>query len=32
VLVVQHLFRAGLLQKRGCRYQKDSPDLFWLEL
>jgi hypothetical protein len=28
VLVVQHLFRAGLLQKRGCRYQKDSPDLF----
>jgi hypothetical protein len=28
VLVVQHLFRAGLLQKRGCKYQKDSPDLF----
>jgi hypothetical protein len=27
VLVVQHLFRAGLLQKRGCKYhQKASPD------
>jgi hypothetical protein len=26
MLVVQHLFRADLLQKRGCKYQKDSPD------
>ena len=26
VLVVQHLFRAGLVQKRGRKYQKDSPD------
>jgi hypothetical protein len=26
MLVVQHFFRAGLLQKRGCKYQKDSPD------
>jgi hypothetical protein len=26
VLIVQHLFRAGLVQKRGRKYQKDSPD------
>jgi len=26
ILVVQHLFRAGLLQKQGRKYQKDSPD------
>lgn len=26
ILVEQHLFRAGLVQKRGRKYQKDSPD------
>jgi hypothetical protein len=26
VLKVHHLFRAGLLQKRNQKYQKDSPD------
>lgn len=26
ILVVQHLFRAGLVEKRHRPYQKDSPD------
>lgn len=26
VLIIHHLYRAGLLQKTGSKYQKDSPD------
>lgn len=30
VLVINHLFRAGLVQKRGKKHQKDYPDFMLL--
>jgi hypothetical protein len=30
--VVQHLFRAVLVQKSGQKYQKDSPDFILIEM